>query len=143
VRQPPYGVNLLAKLVSIIFKVRIDKPLSLWGEANYSVGWYLAKKQVLEATTCLNIMNKSEIGKSETMINKHNKHEQGNFVQAHHLNSIDYLPLFKYIFYRRVLSTCPTPFLQKSKSSMDKFLFTMLFYKKIIITICEGREVWI
>jgi hypothetical protein len=143
VRQPPYGVNLLGKLVSIIFKVRIDKPLSLWGEANYSVGWYLGKKQALEVTSCLNIMNKSKIGKSETMINKHNKLEQANFIQSRHLNSIDYLPLFKYTFYRIVLNTRPTPFLQRSKSSMDKFLFTNLVYRKIIITICQGREIWI
>jgi hypothetical protein len=26
---------------------------------------------------------------------------------------------------------------------MDKFLLTMLFYRKIIITICQGREIWI
>jgi hypothetical protein len=133
----------MGKLVPTIFKVRIDNQLTLWGEANYPVGWYLAKKKALEVTSCLNIMNKSEIGKSETMINKHNKHEQNNFMQARHLNSIDYLPLFKYTFYRRVLNTRPTPFLQRSKSSMDKFLFTMLFYRKIIITICEGREIWI
>jgi hypothetical protein len=108
-------VNLIGKLVPIIFKVRIDNQLTLWSEANYPVGWYLAKKKALEATSCLNIMNKSEIGKSETMINKHNKHEQGNFMQARHLNSIDYLPLFKYTFYRGVLTTRPTPFFAKEQ----------------------------
>jgi hypothetical protein len=133
----------MGKLVPIIFKVRIDNQLTLWGEANYPVGWYLAKKKGLEVTSCLNIMNKSEIGKSETMINKHNKLEQANLVQTRRLDSIDYLLLFKYTFYRRVLNTRPTPFLQRSKSLMDKFPFTMLFYRKIIITICEGREIWI
>jgi hypothetical protein len=28
-------------------------------------------------------------------------------------------------------------------SLMDKFPFTMLFYRKIIITVYEGREIWI
>jgi hypothetical protein len=110
--------------------LNVSENVALWGEPNYPVGWYLAKKKALEATSCLNIMNKSEIGKSVTMINKHNKHEQGNFMQARHLNSIDYLPLFKYTFYRRVLSTRPTPFLQRSKSLMNEFLFTKLFYRK-------------
>jgi hypothetical protein len=123
--------------------LNVSETVALWGEPNYPVGWYLAKKKVLEATTCLNIMNKSEIGKSETMINKRKKHELCNFMQACRLDSIDYLLLFKYTFYRKVLSTRPTPFLQKSKFSTGKFLFTKLFYRKIIITICQGREIWI
>jgi hypothetical protein len=57
-------------------------------------------------------MNKSEIGKSETMINKHNKLEQANLIQSRRLDKIDYLLLFKYTFYRRVFNTRPTPFLQ-------------------------------
>jgi hypothetical protein len=34
-------------------------------------------------------------------------------------------------------------FCEGVKSLMDKFPFTMLFYRKIIITVCEGREIWI
>ena len=34
-------------------------------------------------------------------------------------------------------------FCEGVNSLMDKFPFTMLFYRKIIITICEGREIWI
>jgi hypothetical protein len=28
-------------------------------------------------------------------------------------------------------------------SLMDKFPFTMLFYKKFVVTICQGKRIWI
>jgi hypothetical protein len=49
----------MGKLVPIILKVRIDNQLALWGGPNYPVCWYLAKKQALVATTCLNRINKT------------------------------------------------------------------------------------